>query len=114
MPQTPILVHEPLIAEAREIILETEQDFRAYIALKAPTMGLDASLVEKVVSCESSFNPRALGDSNQSRGLAQIHKPSHPDITDEEAYDPRFALDFLMENMADGKGKMWTCWRKYQ
>lgn len=42
----------------------------------------------RVVQCESSFNSKAAGDSGNSRGLWQIHKPSHPNVANECAFDP--------------------------
>jgi soluble lytic murein transglycosylase-like protein len=70
-----------------------------------------AHVTSTVVRCESQYNPNAVGDGGNSRGLVQIHKPSHPNISDEEAFDPDFALKFLTKNLAEGKGRMWTCWR---
>lgn len=63
------------------------------------------------IRCESNFNPRAVGDGGKSRGLAQIHKPSHPDITDEQAFDPYFAIDFMAKEFKNGNKWKWTCWR---
>jgi hypothetical protein len=65
-----------------------------------------------VINCESSYNPRALGDNGYSRGLVQIHSYYHPTVTDEMAYDPDFAIEFLAEKLQQGKGHLWTCYRK--
>jgi soluble lytic murein transglycosylase-like protein len=73
---------------------------------------VSAEVMRKVIQCESNFDPKALGDHNQSRGLVQIHKPSHPQITDEQAFDPDFAISFLAKHLSEGRGKMWTCWRQ--
>lgn len=40
-----------------------------------------------IVNCESRFDAWAIGDNGLSRGLWQIHKPSHPNITSECAFD---------------------------
>lgn len=64
-----------------------------------------------VVKCESNYNPNAWGDGGYSRGLVQIHYPAHPTISDEQALNIEFALDFLARNLKEGKGNMWTCWR---
>lgn len=63
------------------------------------------------VECESSWNPRALGDGGESRGLAQINEPHWPDISPEQAYDPHFALNFIAEKFKSGNKRWWTCWR---
>lgn len=66
----------------------------------------------RVIACESNYNPRAVGDGGNSFGLAQIHLPSHPYVTKEQAYDPDFAIDFLAKNLAKGNGRIWTCYRQ--
>lgn len=69
------------------------------------------NVVSTVVSCESKYNPNAVGDGGNSRGLVQIHAPSHPYISNEEAFNPDFALKFLALNLSKGKGGMWSCYR---
>lgn len=70
------------------------------------------SLMQGVVDCESSYNPKALGDNGHSRGIAQIHDLYHPEISNTQAYDPDFALDYLAKSISQGKGHEWTCYRK--
>lgn len=64
-----------------------------------------------VVGCESSFNPKAVGDNGTSFGLAQIHLPAHPHITKEQAFDPYFALNFMASEMKAGRSWKWTCYK---
>ncbi len=66
------------------------------------------------LKCESSFNPNAVGDKGKSFGLAQIHIPSWKKhgITKEDALNPEFAMDFIIEQFAIGKQRHWTCWRQ--
>ena len=52
------------------------------------------------------------GVREKSYGLSQIHLPSHPNISLEQATDPDFAIEFMAQNLSKGKGKMWTCYRK--
>lgn len=65
----------------------------------------------KIINCESSRNPNAVGDRGNSFGLVQIHLPSHPSITKEQALDEEYAIDFLAKNLSEGKGYLWTCYR---
>lgn len=51
------------------------------------------------------------GEQEKSFGLVAIHLPDHPNVTKEQATNVEFALNFLGENLAKGKGSMWTCWR---
>ena len=50
-----------------------------------------------------------IGDRERSFGPGQIHEPAHPNITREQAVDPDFTLDFMAENVANGRSGMWTC-----
>lgn len=61
--------------------------------------------------CESSLNPLAVGDGGHSYGLSQIHLPSHPSVTKEQAFDPAFASDFMARQFAAGNARIWTCYR---
>ena len=67
--------------------------------------------VNKVISCESNYNPNNIGDNGTSFGLVQIHLPAHPNITKSQALDPDFAIDYLTKNLKAGNGRMWTCYR---
>lgn len=71
------------------------------------------TLVRKIIKCESGFNPQAhnLTVREDSWGLSQINLKAHKNITKEQATDSKFAVNFLAENLAKGKGKMWTCWK---
>ena len=67
--------------------------------------------IERVITCESSWNPASIGDFNHSFGLVQIHIPSNPSITKEQALDPTFALNFITDKFIQGHQKMWSCYR---
>lgn len=54
------------------------------------------------------WNVRA-GDRELSFGAAQIHLPSHPGVTQEQATDPDFSMQFLARNIAEGRIHMWSC-----
>lgn len=50
------------------------------------------------------------GDRELSFGLSQIHLPSHPEVTYEQAIDPVFAINFLAKNLSKKKCGIWmTC-----
>ena len=92
-------------------LLETKEEMVSYATTKALLEGVDVATVLYVISCESQWNPSARGDSGYSRGLAQIHSRYHPDVSDAEADNPQFAVDFLVEGIANNQGKLWTCYR---
>lgn len=47
-----------------------------------------------------------------SYGCAQIHEPSHPDITREQAMDCIWSIDWAAQQFLAGKANMWTEYRK--
>lgn len=78
--------------------------------------GIDQDVLYNVLYCESTLNPNAQGDwstttkSYTSFGIAQIHLPSHPEITKDQALDPVFAIDWTAKQMSEGRSWQWTCW----
>lgn len=60
---------------------------------------------------ESGWHPDAVGDKGTSFGLVQIHLPAHPHITKEQALNPTFALNFIVDEFLLGHERKWTCWR---
>jgi len=59
--------------------------------------------VAHTIYCESMFYNIQSGIVHEgvrepSYGLAQIHLPSHPKVSVEQALDPYFAVDWMMEH----------------
>lgn len=85
----------------------------------AEIFGVQPDLMLQVINCENpewipALQSRIIqrdGTREDSWGLAQIHLPSHPTITKEQAQDPAFAIRFLADNLSKGNGNMWTCYR---
>lgn len=75
--------------------------------------GLDVNKFVWVVGCESSYKYNAKGDGGYSHGVVQIHAPSHPQITLEQAEDPHFALEWMANEWKSGRSRQWTCARMY-
>lgn len=56
---------------------------------------------------ESGFNPNAQGPNRDAegrllsmdRGIAQINSVAHPEVSDQEAYDPNFAIPWMAKKM---------------
>jgi hypothetical protein len=101
----------PTMPKVRRLPPEPTPELLALINSKAEQYNVSSDTMLKVISCESGFNERALGDAGYSRGLVQIHSKYHPTVTDAQAYDPEFAITFLAEKLSQGKGGLWTCWR---
>jgi soluble lytic murein transglycosylase-like protein len=108
-------------AEAREIdsslkiqqVHPIEEYIKSRIGYYADLYKISEEVMNVVIRCESGYDPNALGDGGESRGLTQINKPAHPNISDEQAFDIEFSLNFLAENLSKGNGKMWTCYKKF-
>jgi soluble lytic murein transglycosylase-like protein len=62
------------------------------ITSTAKRYGLNPAVLAAVLMQESGFNAKAVN--GQDRGMAQINAAAHPEVTDQQAYDPRFAVDF--------------------
>lgn len=106
-----LLFGSPSIAHAQSLTYSTSTQ-EAITEAIAAHWGVSSTLMEDIVMCESNDDPKALGDHSHSRGLVQISNIYHPEITDKEAYDPLFALNFLAKALSEGKGRQWTCARK--
>lgn len=87
------------------------------IDTQAEKYNVSAETMRKVIQCESTGSTTIQshwvknGEREESYGLVQIHLPSHPHVTLEEAQDPKFAIEFLAKHLAQGQGKLWTCFR---
>lgn len=98
---------------------EREVDIKVLLHHKIEKYGLETSIfvpkLTDVIQCESSFNPNAINSTPReySVGLVQINLWAHPHITEEQAKDIDFALDFLVKNVSEGRGYWWTCYHKY-
>ena len=91
-----------------------ENTITALVYLTAHEVGLPPSKAREMVGtirCESGFRPWVRGDGGVSRGLSQIHAPSWPEITDEQAFNPVFAVHFMADQFKKGNERAWTCWR---
>jgi soluble lytic murein transglycosylase-like protein len=88
----------------------TEERIKEEVRTQAEKYGVSEEVMDTVIQCESEYNKEALGDGGKSRGLVQIHADYH-DVSDEEAYDPAFAIEFLAKHLKEGNGYLWTCYR---
>lgn len=90
---------------------------------------VSAALMQRIVDCETGNDystpdiqsqhrytrdyPKwgvTKGEQEKSYGPSQIHLPSHPNITYQQATDPRFALSFLAKNIKAGNAHWWACY----
>ena len=78
----------------------------------AARYGIDPIAFQKVIACESNWDINIVGDFGTSFGLMQIHLPAHPDITQAEADDPIWAMNWAADQWSKGNAHIWTCARE--
>lgn len=61
-------------------------------------LGIPNHYLGKLLDLESSWYP-ASRNSDGDTGLAQIHLSAHPNVSEEEAYDPAFAVPWAGERL---------------
>jgi hypothetical protein len=91
--------------------MTTAQQLEAYIQRQALQHGVSPKLAVWIVKHESQFNPHAKGDGEASRGLWQISKIYHPEVTDAMAFNVRSSTQWSLERIRSGKVNEWSTYR---
>jgi transglycosylase-like protein with SLT domain len=102
-----VSANSPLLKSGRP----TTQEVRAYVRTQAEEHGVDPMLALWIVKHESSFNPRAMGDGEASRGLWQISRIYHPEVSDTAAFDVASSTDWSLKRISSGKASEWSTYR---
>jgi len=83
--------------------------------------GVNYKLALAVAKCESGLNPKARNkntDSSIDRGIYQINSRWHPEVTEAQADDPKFAAEFFCKAVIAGNLEWWKaskkCWGNAQ
>ncbi len=86
--------------------------------------GVSEEIMNKVIACESSYNPKAYnGKDNHaksigSHGIAQFSRETfayyskEAGIEDGDPYDEDAAIETLAYMLSIGQGRHWTCFRR--
>ena len=88
----------------------------------AQEYSIDAGAFLSVIRQESRFDPHpADGDMKiickrtgapvRARGIAQITECYHPEVTDAEAYDPAWALEWAASMWSKGHAHEWSTYK---
>lgn len=80
------------------------RDLKKMADAAARRYGVPPSLFRRLIQQESGWNPDARNPSGAT-GLVQIHLPSHPDISEQQARDPAFALGWGARYLAAQKAR---------
>jgi hypothetical protein len=89
----------------------TAQEVKAYVRAQAMEIGVNPLLALWIVRHESQFNPRARGDGETSRGLWQISKIYHPEVSDAAAFSVATSTEWSLARIRAGKANEWSTYR---
>jgi len=87
------------------------QEVKAYVQTEAVEHGVNPTLALWIVKHESEFNPRAKGDGEASRGLWQISRIYHPEVSDAMAFNVASSTQWSLERIRSGKANEWSTYR---
>jgi hypothetical protein len=84
---------------------------RAYVQSAAKDAGVDPRVADWIVTHESQHHPDATGDGGESRGLWQINKAWHPEVSDACAYDVTCSTGWSLTRIRAGYVNEWSTWK---
>ena len=87
------------------------QEVRAYVRTQAMEYGVNPKLAIWIVKHESQFDPHAKGDGDASRGLWQISRIYHPEVSDAVAFSVASSTEWSLERIRSGKVNEWSTYR---
>jgi hypothetical protein len=82
-----------------------------YVQSASKAAGVNPRIAEWIVSHESRHRPEATGDGGESRGLWQINKVWHPEVSDACAYEVACSTDWSLERIRAGYVDEWSTWK---
>lgn len=96
---------------ASEARIEPIETIEQKIDRIATAHGIPTTTLYNLVKSESNFDPKA--DNGKDRGIVQINRNSFPEITDEQAFDVEFSLNFASEKIANDEEYLWVACNCY-
>jgi hypothetical protein len=110
---------ENLLLKGNEGTIQKSIIIETLIRKIAKDEGVDEELAVKVAKCESSLNNQAVNtnkDGSRDRGLYQINDRWHPEVTDAQAFDAVFSINFFCKAVKENHLDWWCatkdCWQK--
>lgn len=107
---TPVKSQAPIEDEPP---LSTKEELVAYATKQAIRAQISPDVVLHIIQHESNWNTEAEGDMNRicsrtgrairARGLVQITECYYPNISDVDAFNPKFAINFLISKLREGE-----------
>ena len=98
-------------------VSETMEEIIKWVAKEE---SVDPDLALRVAKCENQkLDPKAVNintDGSRDRGLFQINDKAHPDVLEDQAFDPIFSARFFCKAFKNGNLSWWnatkSCWSK--
>ena len=84
---------------------------QAYVQSASKAAGVNPRVADWIVSHESRHHPEATGDGGESRGLWQINKAWHLEVSDACAYDVTCSTHWSLERIRTGYVDEWSTWK---
>ena len=92
--------------------VKLEKTVEELIADASLRYGIDHAKFLATAQCESSLRSNVIGgDDGNSVGLFQIHLPSHPEVSMENALDPIWAVEWAAKKFKIDP-TIWVCYNK--
>jgi len=102
---------EPVIACYQNPIQSTPTTIREMVLGMIKDAGFDPVIADRVVNCESGWNPDAKGDGGKSWGLWQIHQPAHN--LGSASFDPYLSTVYAIKLLESSRSwSHWTCYNR--
>lgn len=100
-----VLAHaEPVVSSGDWVM--AQPPLPALIATYSALYGVSSTSLANLVWSESGNDP--LADNGVDRGIAQISRVWHPEVSDKCAFDTACALDWAAQRIKAGYGYEWT------
>ena len=104
-----------------KVVPETPPDFRQPMLAAAARYGVPSDVLSAALARESAnFNPKYVFGfhvDGTGRGIAGIDKVFHPEVSDSQAFDPIFGINWEAETLANlvkkNKGDVYSALREY-
>jgi hypothetical protein len=87
---------------------KTEQ-IKLAISEVASVVGIDKVGYMNLIKCESSFNPKAIGDNGKAYSLLQFHRPTFDRFCEGNYKNPKDQLICGAKMIKKGLSYHWTC-----
>lgn len=86
-------------------------EIRDYVRSEAIRLDVDPNVALFIVEHESQFDPTKLGDDGQSRGLWQISKIWHPEVSSSCVFDVQCSTYWALKRIHKGYVNEWSTFR---